>query len=159
MSPIQVYKSGSIGDPFSVARTAMVTTLEAFKAELDQQNITPNITAAFDNHKALGSSFPYATVGLLASPFVYKSKAGTAFDVLSQMNVEIRIHIAPRDGQYDERIKWALLQSLVNYMKNVSTIHADINALWLRSVNGDRVFPLGTVGGSMTVELWKVLSG
>lgn len=156
---IQVYKSGSIGEPFTAARTSMVATVEAFRDELERLSITPNITAAIDNHQTMGPAFPFATVGVSDVNFEYQSKTGSAFEVLAQITVDVQLHIAQRDGQYDERIKWALMQSLVNYMKNVSTTHTDIDALWIRSVSGDRTFALGTVGGSLTVELWKVMSG
>ena len=153
---ISVYNSATSGE-FNEVREALADLLKAFRQELVEDSILPNLTDAFDNHMVMATAHPYATVGLENATLTYLSKAGTAFDLQADIQAQIWLHLAPGDGQFDERLKWALVQSLLNYLKNIGTV-AHIDQMWLTGVQGNAIFITGTQGTIIDLLVRKVLS-
>jgi len=159
MPTLSVYDSANKGEVFNVARTELVDLMLDFKEQLRAANVWPNITDCIDNHEPMGAQVPYATVGLSTVVPEYVGK-GATFDVRLYINADIRLHIAPLDGQYDEREKWTLLNSLLNYLKNLGTLSSNVHAFYLGDIDGNATFErTGETGAIFNVRLEKIASG
>lgn len=145
----QVYMAAELGAHLNTVRTDMVTLLDNFRLSLKELSILPNITVALDNHQAPGAPHPYATVGLQSVEFEYLSRTSTAYEVRLSMEVEVWLHFNRMDSQFDEREKWALVNSLINYLKNRSTISASFDQFLLKDVQGNTTFPFSQTQGAV----------
>lgn len=159
-----VYLSSTKGEHFSTARQDLVTMLVDFQEQMEAANIRPNITQVIDNHLVRGIATPYASVGMTdvdmsGAEFGYLSRSGSVFEMRAELQMEIWIHLCPQDGQYDERLKWNLLNSLFNYLKDRGTVSTNFDAMFLRRIQGNVAFgATGTEGAVFNLTLTKVAS-
>lgn len=143
---------------FAQARQDLVTLLTDFQEQMEADNIRPNVTGVFDNHLTRGTAMPYLSVGLTnVGEMDYLSRSGSIYEVRLPIELQIWLHTSPQDGQYDERLKWNLLNSLFNYLKDISTISSNFDAMFLRNIQGDVAFDItGTNGAIFNLTVIKV---
>jgi len=153
-----VYLSTTKLAHFAQARQDLVTLLTDFQEQMEVANVRPNITTVVDNHIQRGSPTPYISVGVTnVGEMDYVSRSGSIYEIRLPIEMQIWLHVSPLEGQYDERMKWNLLNSLFNYLKDVSTISTSFDAMFLRRITGDMAFDVsGTAGAIVDLTVYKV---
>lgn len=155
-----VYLSATKGEHFATARQDLVTMLLDFREQMEADNVRPNITTVVDNHLEQGVPTPYLSVGITGvGDMEYYGRSGSLYELFMPIEMEIWLHVSQMDGQFDERIKWYLLNSLMNYMKDRATISSNFDGMFLRRISGELSFTAtGTQGSVMQLTVQKVAS-